>query len=104
MFAPVTRHPAPTFNRTPEADRIVERNMARPNARPSSMLADVSAIQFLASMLRNQPASGSRQDVLDLFRSIGIVRIGTGDDEDEDGSRAVIRRRGSDSEEEEDSD
>lgn len=60
--------------------------MARPTARPASILGDVSAIQLLASMLRNQPAGGAaenREAVLDLFRSIGIVRV-VGEDDDDD--------------------
>ncbi len=49
------------------------------------MFADVSAMQLLANMLRNQQGGppGGRDAVLDLFRSIGIVRI-VGDDEDDD--------------------
>lgn len=88
--------------------------MARPNARPTSMLADVSAIQLLASMLRNQPHTGAppnREAVFDLFRSIGIVRIVGDDDddddedeEDEEGSRALVRRGGGDSDGDDDDD
>ncbi|BEI82313.1 hypothetical protein CcaverHIS002_0301810 [Cutaneotrichosporon cavernicola] len=89
VFAPVTRHPDPSFNLTSQANQIIERNLSRSAPRPTSMFADVSAIQLLANLLRHhEPAAEGRRDaVLDLFRSIGIVRIvgdedGDGDDED----------------------
>lgn len=93
MFAPATRHPDLSFNRTSEAQRIVERNLTGPAPGPSSMFADVSAIRLLSSMLRNQPqgAAGGREAVLDLFRSIGIVRMmGEDDDDDDDESGALV--------------
>jgi hypothetical protein len=58
------------------------------------MFADVSAMQLLANMLRNQQGGppGGRDAVLDLFRSIGIVRIVGDDEDDDDDERALVVR------------
>ncbi|CAK9783723.1 unnamed protein product [Cutaneotrichosporon oleaginosum] len=85
MFAPVTRHPNPSFNRTSDADAIIERNLARSAPRPSSIFADVSAVQMLVTMLRSQQGGEPREAVLDLFRSLGVVRVEGGSDGDHDG-------------------